>query len=360
MREEDIVSSQNYNFEEESAFQKCCKELARRVWVTVVISGQYSSEQQRLLYGLVRNILDGEKGIEEAVYELAVGLGMPALPDAEGNPGMVRMMSIHHIVSTIQCAVMILSHGSTGQDEVMQGENISPDMTETKRVSDMVRELGRTFGSKGDACLKEDATATEILRDLCHCVEESKHKLPEGFFDVMISSEERNSWTEEELATLAMVGEKLAQETRLRQRMMVDRALATLKSFSSSQLIRGNPGLVRALDTYTEEAKETMEMICSSKVADIDDACRMTKGEIASLLMENTFDNDGSQKKAAKVKTITIGSVPDRGGRPEGVSRAAALMPSWQKRKASSTHEKANQKNQKKKSGNKNNKGNSS
>lgn len=317
--------------------------------MTVVLDGHYSPDQRNMLHGLVCGVLDGQLGIDGALYDLAVGLGMPPLGERGENPGIKRVMSIHHIVSMIQCSVMILSRDSKGSKDV-KDEQMSSGMSERKKLSDMVRELGRVF----DDSERHDTTAAAIFDRLCHHIEESKSKLPEGFFDLMIPPEERNLWTQEQEATLAMVNEKLAQETRLRQKMMVDRALATLKSFSSSQLIRGNPGLVRVLDSYTEEATESMEMICASKLPDVDDAFRMTKGEIISLLMESTFDNGSSQKKKAKVKTIMIGSVPDRGGRPEGVSRAAALMPSWQKRKAAAaTNEKLHHRNPKKKYSNK-------
>jgi hypothetical protein len=102
-----------------------------------------------------------------------------------------------------------------------------------------------------------------------------------------------------------------------------------LKSFSSSQVIHGDPALMGMLDSFTEEARQTMDMICRGQVADIDDAFHMTKGEIVSLLMESKAEDE---KITAKVKTVRIGHVPDRGGRPEGQSRAASLMPTWQKR----------------------------
>lgn len=83
-----------------------------------------------------------------------------------------------------------------------------------------------------------------------------------------------------------------------------------------------------------------MDTILHGETAGVDDAFRMIKGEVASLLMESgaaDWDEScgGHRGKASKVKTVTIGHVPDRGGRPEGVSRQQALMPEWQKRVAS-------------------------
>lgn len=358
MREKDIISCVKNGFTEGSSFQSCGMELARRVWVAAVLGGSYSAGQLETIYGLVQCVLDGENcDIDGALYDLAIGLGMPAIPGSIDHPGMVRIMSIHHIVSTIQSTVMILADGSNMRLRCNR-EQMSPEMVERKKVSDMVRDLGRVLKANNSSSSSarslhqgEHITAEEIMNDLYCQIEESKKDLPNGFFDLMIPSNDRGMWTKEQELTLSMISEQLAQETQLRRRMMVNRALATLKAFSSSQLIRKNPGLMRVLDSYTEEARETMEMICGGKIADVDDAFTMTKGEIVSLLMESTFDNDQIQKKTAKVKNIKIGSVPDRGGRPEGVSRAAALMPSWQKRKVpsqSSSHGKAQQKNSRK------------
>jgi len=49
-----------------------------------------------------------------------------------------------------------------------------------------------------------------------------------------------------------------------------------------------------------------------------------------SLLVERGV---GEVHGGGRVKTVRIGHVPDRGGRPEGVSRQAALMPEWRARK---------------------------
>lgn len=352
MKKEDIFASEG------NEFQQCCMELARRVWATVVLGGQYTAHEQDVLHGLVQAVIDGGKSVDKSIYNLAVGLGMPEIQDVD-EPGIMRLLSIHHIVSTIQCSVMLLALGR-GTSNIEKDE-LSPEMAERKKISDMVRKLGRVCHIRGSQSDQDaHASATEILNGVCHYIEENKGELPEGFFDLMIPSKSKDLWTEEQRAKLSMFSKQLAQETRLRQRMMVDRALATLKAFSSSPLIRENHSLMRILDSYTEEAKGTMEMICTGKLADVDDAFRMTKGEIVSLLMETTFDNDQGQKKASKVKTIKIGSVPDRGGRPEGVSRAAALMPSWQKRKVQPRNDKGHYKNPKKKSVNNKEKNNAS
>ena len=74
-----------------------------------------------------------------------------------------------------------------------------------------------------------------------------------------------------------------------------------------------------------------MEVILDGRVAGVDEAWRMIKGEVVSLLVERGVGEEhGSVSN--RIKTVQIGRVPDRGGRPEGVSRQAALMPEWKAR----------------------------
>jgi hypothetical protein len=324
---------------EESSFQSCCVELARRVWVVVVLGGKGKGSffgdavRQDKIHKLVKNVIDtavlgnGGARLDEALYALAVGLGMPPVgKQLLHHIGRVRIISVHHIVSVIQCGVMVMPSLEKEAVDVEGEEEKDGDL---KKISDALRGLSRAFG-------KQDvrSAALDICINVCDQIESIKSQLPAGFFDVMVPRADSASWDDEQMSKLQRVSDQLKSETLLRRKMMVDRALATLKSFSSSQVIHGDPALMGMLDSFTEEARQTMDMICRGQVADIDDAFHMTKGEIVSLLMESKAEDE---KRTAKVKTVLIGHVPDRGGRPEGQSRAASLMPTWQKRSDDST-----------------------
>lgn len=264
-------------------------------------------------------VLDG------ALYDLAVALGMPAWRDC--NPGRSRMLAMHHIVSTIQCGVMMMStrESNSGGPSSCHMEGVD-EGSAVKVLSENILRLGLAISMDSG-----EKNAVRILRGVAAELEKVKGELPAGFFDVMVQSD-AHAWNEEQLRILTEISDQLNAETRLRRTMMVDRALATLKSFSSSQLVRENPGLMHVLDSKMQEALKTMEMICEGDVVGIDNAFAMTKGEIVSLLMESKHEGTHD----ARVKTVRIGHVPDRGGRPEGQSRAAGLMPEWQERKKSS------------------------
>lgn len=323
---------------EESSFQSCCVELARRVWVVVVLGGKGQASffgdavRQDKIHKLVKNVIDtamlgnGGARLDEVLYALAVGLGMPPVGEQlMHHIGRVRIMSVHHIVSVIQCGVMVMP--SLEKDVVGVEGEVEED-GDLKKISDALRGLSRAFG-------KDDvrSAALDICIDVYSQIESIKSQLPAGFFDVMVPRVDSASWNDGQMSMLQRVSDQLKSETLLRRKMMVDRALATLQSFSSSQVIHGDPALMGMLDSFTEEARQTMDMICRGQVAGIDDAFHMTKGEIVSLLMESKAEDE---KRTAKVKTVRIGHVPDRGGRPEGQSRAASLMPTWQKRKEDS------------------------
>ena len=88
---------------------------------------------------------------------------------------------------------------------------------------------------------------------------------------------------------------------------------------------------MRVLDTLTEAARARMGVILEGRVAGVEEAWQMIKGEVVSLLVERGVGEEhGSVSN--RIKTVQIGRVPDRGGRPEGVSRQAALMPEWKAR----------------------------
>eukprot|EP00889_Picochlorum_renovo_P004575 jgi/Picre1/31605/NNA_006957.t1 len=325
LKEDDLVE---YKVKRQG-FQRCCVELARRAWVVCVVEDDLDGldEIHRCVMRVIEMAEDCNVSVEVldgALYELAVALGMPACTDC--NPGRSRMLAMHHIVSTIQCGVMMMSTresnsmGATCHMEGLDGGNVEKDLSEN------ILRLGLAIGMDSG-----EKNAVHILRRVATEIEKLKGELPPGFFDVMVQSD-AHAWNEEQMRMLNEISDQLNAETRLRRTMMVDRALATLKSFSSSQLVRENPGLMNILDSKMQEALKIMEMICEGDVAGVEDAFAMTKGEIVSLLMESKHEGTHD----ARVKTVRIGHVPDRGGRPEGQSRAAGLMPEWQARKKSS------------------------
>jgi hypothetical protein len=151
--------------------------------------------------------------------------------------------------------------------------------------------------------------------------------LPTGFFDKVISFSEL---TDDQRQLVDNVSSRLKQESYLRKKMMIDRAMVTLKSFSSSEKVRKAKDLLVALDHHLIDAARSLVV---EPCIMIDHIYKMTKGEMASLLYGSIHGVSSYNSRQSLVKTVRIGDVPDRGGRPEGQSRAASLMPEWIPRK---------------------------
>ena len=305
----------------------------------------------------------GGRALDGSLYELAVAVGMPRLASVEDSAGLdgsgpsiliSRVVAMDHIASVVQCGVMALrasggggrAEGPKRRDRDGKGVNANANANSNANVNSNVhvveglhrlRRVARRLRScQGSGDLKttvcgDVVTLEALCGEVLEAVEGAKHvqgrnSLPAGFFDVMIpyGMDRLDAGQRERLARVASA---LEEETALRRKMMADRALATLKTFS----IRQEAATVGVLDALTEEARARMEVILEGRVAGVEEAWRMIKGEVVSLLVERGVGEDhGSLSN--RIKTVQIGRVPDRGGRPEGVSRQAALMPEWKAR----------------------------
>ena len=322
-------------------------ELHTRIGDVIVAAGELDGE---VLDGKVLDgkVLDG-KVLDESLYELAMAVGMPPLVDSsedfagestESNQvTLLRVMAMGHIASVLQCGVMALGACIGARDGAEKGDRLG-EARDGKRqgssgreVVDGLRRLRRVArrlrqGSSELSVCGDVVTLEALCGEVLEAVEGAKAGggLPAGFFDVMIPYG-MDSLDAGQRERLARVATALEEETALRRKMMLDRAVATLKTFS----IRQEASNVRVLDALTEEARARMEVILEGRVAGVDEAWRMIKGEVVSLLVERGVGEEhGSVSN--RIKTVQIGRVPDRGGRPEGVSRQAALMPEWKAR----------------------------
>ena len=319
-------------------------ELHRRIGDVMIAAGETD--------GRLDDRVDG------SLYELAVAVGMPR---GAGGPGpmettrshdskdskeseyserskettLAGVMAMGHIASVVQCGVMALGalggHGGDAGDaheDTRQGSNKTEVVDGLRRLRRVARRLQSPSAVRGEV-----VTLEALCGEVFDAVEGAKgtgsgavSALPAGFFDVMIPYG-MDSLDEGQREMLARVASALQEETALRRKMMVDRALATLKTFT----IRQEAANVRVLDTLTEAARARMGVILEGRVAGVEEAWQMIKGEVVSLLVERGVGEEhGSVSN--RIKTVQIGRVPDRGGRPEGVSRQAALMPEWKAR----------------------------
>jgi hypothetical protein len=359
---DDVTSTSSDAF---SNLANCCTELVSRLWSLAVIDHQRSlglgcfdaqdapSTSGSYLYKLHGRIIEVVRAAEgsdarlldRALYELAVAIGMPE-DTASAGSGIrsntssntsstnARVMSMHHIVSVVQCGVMIMAKSGSSRTAACKTTQEVDGLRRLRRTARRLQvQSDRTTNSKSKATgeiVALNALCEEVQTAISAAkAEDAPHPLPRGFFDVMIPYS-LESLTSAQRQKLSLVAAALQKETELRRKMMVDRALATLKTFS----IRQDAGKVNVLDGLTEEARARMEVILEGRAAGVEEAWQMVKGEVVSLLLERGVAEEHGGSVRNKVKTVQIGQVPDRGGRPEGVSRHAALMPEWKAREA--------------------------
>ena len=307
------------------------------------------------------------KRLDGALVALAMGLGMPGLPAGVEGTTSARVLAMQYIATVVQCGVMMMrakearevrEAGSGGGDSRVVQKGVRRLWVAARRLraagergreieDETEMEMERERGSEMLPSISEGLTTVNpvpSLADVCVEVDEavkgSIPALPDGFFDVMVPTS-FSGLDPGQREKLVLVAGALERETGLRRKMMVDRAMSTLKTFG----IRQDPAKIKVLDGLTEDARvrmasvgRTWENMDSSAQTHppegglgLNEAFRMVRGEVVSLLVERGVGEMHGEANN-KVKTVQIGHVPDRGGRPEGVSRQAALMPEWKAR----------------------------
>ena len=295
----------------------------------------------REVHARVREVVEEQEGGggdqsppsgSSALYRLAVAVGMPDESRDERLDGSetALLVAMHHIASVVQCGVMVMGRSGVPRDAVADPACLS--LRRLWRVARRLDELKDQAASRQAAPVEEgkNRTLSCVCEEVVERIVAATPSLPSGFFDRILPAP-FSALTAAQQETLKGVAGALREEAGLRRKMVVDRAVATLESFS----IRQAPERVRVLEGLTAAARARMREAAEGEAeveggASLAAAFRLVRGEVVSLLVERGV---GEVHGGGRVKTVRIGHVPDRGGRPEGVSRQAALMPEWRARK---------------------------
>lgn len=131
----------------------------------------------------------------------------------------------------------------------------------------------------------------------------------------------------EQLQALSSIHDALKREYLLRRRMLIERAQVTAQAFLWSPKLQDPAAQAEAAQLAAAQ-QAALRPEPGVHLQDVFCACA---ADVASVMNKPT-STDGGLIAAASVKSVLIGSVPDRGGRP-GVRRGEASMPQWAPRK---------------------------
>ena len=320
---------------ERRALRLCCGNLVRGLWALLLrdkdltMQNSVRDKMRQLLYivedsGTLCSSSTGRQhsgkmacnlsALDEALHALSVTFGLP-----KGQYS--RLIIIKFLTTTVEAMIMSQETKIMTTSDVSLEENLKSCLEVEKsslirRLRDFCQPSESNFTSASDAILSNLEFSNRI-----------RNSLPTGFFDKVISFSEL---TDDQRQLVDNISSRLKQESYLRRKMMIDRAMVTLKSFSSSEKVRKAKDLLVALDHHLVDAERSLIV---EPCISIDSIYKMTKGEMASLLYGSIHGVSSHNSRQSLVKTVRIGDVPDRGGRPEGQSRAASLMPEWVPRK---------------------------
>ena len=199
-----------------------------------------------------------------ALYRLAVAVGMPDESRDERLDGSetALLVAMHHIASVVQCGVMVMGRSGIPRDAMADPACLS--LRRLWRVARRLDELKDQAASRQAAPVEEEAGEEEeeeeeegknrTLSCLCEEVVErivaATPSLPSGFFDRILPAP-FSALTAAQQETLKGVAGALREEAGLRRKMVVDRAVATLESFS----IRQAPERVRVERVFHRESR---------------------------------------------------------------------------------------------------------
>lgn len=198
--------------------------------------------------------------------------------------------------------------------ETMEEENKQEEMrTLTRQVDNMVREVSHHAVSRKHAAHVIDA-ALAVAKDLAWV--DGIH-----LFDPVLDAKKL---APTQLEMLRALQDTFQQEYGVRRQMLIKRVGVTLQSFVRSARIAENKAEVEGA---VEKAMALMKVAPS---VSWEDMYRVTHYELVIMGQRTSF---GSQNAfVSSVKSVLMGAVPDRGGRPG--DRRAARMPSFQSREA--------------------------
>eukprot|EP00887_Chlorella_sp_A99_P005046 scaffold4.g5046.t1 len=305
----------------------CCANLARQLWGVAQEAGFPVLRELQEAVLAVRHAADAQQASAAGRLDASLAQLARALGGSAAAPGRVDALELATAAlqagSMLVAAAAVEGHGGAGKDADMGGEADGEAMDMVDAAAFELSAALRSIASLLELDAGQPAAA-ELAAAVRDRVTQLLAQLPAGFFDPLLPL---GSLDAEQTTTLADIDAALRAEYALRRRMLIERVKVTLSSFLYSP---------RLAERGSKDAAQAAAQAAAAHMAEeprvvVDDVFRATLGDLLSIMERATSGDTGIH---ASVKGVLIGSVPDRGGRPEGRARDAD-MPAWSARRAS-------------------------
>lgn len=309
----------------------CCMQLSRALWGVFSRGSSPRQAAIRTAVIAVQHAAGTEQAASHGQLDVALTQLLHALqPKAPANTPesaapATRLDTIELLAATLQAAAMHATDSPAEQQVEELAENVEESLatldTDAHDMSAALRGIAEVCGIEASDA---STAAAALAAELRHKVDELMHQLPSGFFEAILP---KGSLSPEQESKLQEVDAALRAEYALRRRMLCERAKVTLQSFSWSTRL-AEEGAAQQAQHAREAALARMTSDPQVSCADVFSA---TLGDVMAVTERATSGEHGGELHT-RVKEVLIGKVPDRGGRPEGRSRAAD-MPAWSARR---------------------------
>lgn len=246
-----------------------------------------------------------------------------------------RLVILERLISYLQAVRLMAAPTSAAAGE----QSSKPDEAEQRTGAEDSME-----GIGGDAALASSLirdmasrlnvpssfsshSAIKLLEGIDHRLQDVMAALPQSFLAPILPE---GSLSDEQVQVARDIHQGLQDEYTLRRRMLTERVKVTLDS-----LLRSNQLQERGtLDEARRVAEQGSARMTAEPLVPFDSIFQACQADLVPVSAKATSGDKG--KFEASVKSVLIGKVPDRGGRPyEGrAAAAAASMPAWASRQS--------------------------
>ena len=221
------------------------------------------------------------------------------------------------------------SNNKTNNNNAMKQKKKSQNSADTTGINqDLIRNcLERIFTHFRISTKDKNKNLSNMeMLDMLHSkVKSLKRKLPDNYFDQTRRLLKRSAQTPEELSILSDISKAMRSDYDVRRQMLIKRLDVTIQSFLWSDKVVGQEDeLLNAIDPLIKQLKEPRPVINPKKIFD---ATPSLREEQEIRVTEASLNST--------VKSVIIGTVPDRGGRANEMRPSMRdMMPGWSSRRS--------------------------